>query len=370
MPKRRNQQRKFIAEGPMRPGQALVLATPMPRRKARKARASAPPPMRMPALPRTGPSIKPMIPHSLREEVCSVTDPFCPAAIGAKWLDEFPIATHTYCMKKIFSITTSAAGSSNFVFQPGVNAYNFDFVDAGVAFGNGCTQTASGTWATIQGQSRGCRVVSAGCRFWNALAMSAAGGYCHVGTCGAGEFSGVTITQGTLPNAIGDVQAVDIRSEWAWVAKPQSADARSLLSGTTNTISPSVVKGNVEWDALLVQFNGPVSTLVGYVEMVIHYEYTTIVNSTVTVVDGRVDAVRPKPSPKQDILKSAADNVLRALPAVTTAATNVVDKIGGMAMSAAGTALANYLFPGSGALVSGAGMLAGRPKTFSMKMLE
>jgi hypothetical protein len=356
MPRRnRSKQRVFIAEGPKLPGQQIVLATRMPRnRKGRRpkrghvgtatARGAMPPRVVTSKAP-TGRSI----PSGTVEQVCAVTDPFCKASMGSRWLDEYPVASHTFQIRRVLPINTPASGTQNVVVAVGANSYNYDTATDTAAFGNGCNQALAGAWTTALTNSRGARLVSAGVRWWNALPMSAAGGYIQVATVGPNEWNGNTYATGTLTNYCGDVTQLDIREQFLWTSSPTSPQSRAFLTGSPAAL-PGNIAGNQEWTHVLIQIVGQASTTnIGFLEIIFNLEFLPIAAATSLAGDMRIDVTHPKPNPKQDMIIAAANQVQRKLPQVTTAMGNVVDKFASVVMHKAGDALLSYMFPFAGA---------------------
>lgn len=56
--------------------------------------------------------------HSMMERVCSITDPFCSAAVGSKWMDDAANKTMPYAARAIDVITSGATGTGALLIAP------------------------------------------------------------------------------------------------------------------------------------------------------------------------------------------------------------------------------------------------------------
>jgi hypothetical protein len=56
--------------------------------------------------------------EKLAHAICSITDPFCAAAIGSKWPDQASSKTLAWTMEKFFTVATDANGKAGLYFSP------------------------------------------------------------------------------------------------------------------------------------------------------------------------------------------------------------------------------------------------------------
>jgi len=207
---------------------------------------------------------------AVEEYLCSVTDPFCDHAQGAV----SPYGTKQYTMpftvRSFSTIGTGAGGQANVVFQPGMREFNFHADTVAVA----STFTAAAGYNTSSGAlptflSQG-RVISAGVRWWNILAATAAGGSVTVVPVPDDSelLDGAAHSWASLNNTPGAV-TTSLRADGAYIFKrvdvPLSYEFTDITSG-------SGAPADNGWDAVLLNITGPASTNVLIIEWYLRCE--------------------------------------------------------------------------------------------------
>lgn len=213
------------------------------------------------------------VPHGLVSAVCSVTDPFCEHARGAKWHDSSSINSMAYTVRGAVPITTDANGSACVLMVPG-----WPYVSAqGVVTGNTAAFTdydilpISGTISSAVGK---CRVVSGGYSFVSTTSMSNSQGYVVAQDLAAPRAADITSILVETPYNNGYIrQPLRDPKPFSFVFRSGGPGSRDWFDTVTGSPVPVNTTDSHDWSVSTVGVKGgPASTQVGVIDYVIHYE--------------------------------------------------------------------------------------------------
>lgn len=307
-----------------------VKTTTVSKQKAtRPARAS-----RIPQQPKVDPS-------ALTRQVCSLVDPFCSAAYGAKFPDISSVRTLGYSHHTSFSITTDAGGNFggyvlpgwNSLWCPGNNPVLFPQTYA-IMLGTGAPTLVP----------NGYRIVSMGFILRNTATPLTSSGLVRVR--GLSALSGASIGTfdvGSYNVDFSDDTALQNTTETAVFLRRTSAAAGDFNRPSTTSVAGANISTWVSpgWGPVSVAvIGGPVSSACLSLELVVNYEVTFDDNDSLQL------ACTPA-APDNDIVTSAASRVQASVVSVVTAglqtAANMIER---KAKSALMNAIAARLNPG------------------------
>jgi hypothetical protein len=211
------------------------------------------------------------------ETVCSVTDPFCPHADGAKWIETQGAASFGLGLRQRVSISTNSNGKGALVFAPSSDDM----------FANSVTvSTNTITFAALTGGSSvldamvtagyvdEVRVVSAGCFWYDTLAATAEGGY--VLATEYDDYSpliGTTYNCGTFGQGNRDYSD-NLRKQGAWISRPTKDSAYEF-----SPLTSAGTGGTNDRTCLVLTIAGPDSTNgVLHVDLFVNLEFTLKTN--------------------------------------------------------------------------------------------
>jgi len=185
--------------------------------------------------------------------VCSVTDPFCPAAKNTKWPDGTAGNTLTEQFRGNVTITSNATGRACYAFAPGAP---YGYLSSAVDTATPPVATMAATYSSYKTTSMlstyggAFRVVSFGVIFRCVASATAAAGTITLGTI-AGVAPNVTITQGEELYDEVVVKAIQPGMEIAWVSVPRGTGARDFgaLSTTAGLNIP-------DWTCCVAEISG------------------------------------------------------------------------------------------------------------------
>lgn len=247
---------------------------------------------RQPAPRRTRVSARPTASTALVNRaatgVCSVTDPFCQHAEGAKW--QSPAASDApsipYIAKGIVPIVTGNTGSNYIVFVPTVAEYvgggakvdvePVTYPAVGALVDDGTLST--GLSSTIHGNApMKARIVNAGFRVWDAAPATSAGGYLLMHQIDYGDWAtdtyASTVIHNTDPNML-----LDRRKGGHFIAQRVNAEA-DQFTAVTSTPKNAETTG---WSNCVVVCTGEPNITVAYMEWVIHFEIVPHLGTTLS----------------------------------------------------------------------------------------
>lgn len=208
--------------------------------------------------------------------ICSLTNPFCKAAKGAKYLDESSVASMPYQMHARATVTTNAAGNGGIVICPG---FLFQYFKDSTVTTPGVL-SATAFQASLGGTGLApalYRIVSMGIILRSVASLMTATGMCRIrgyigegnqiAVCNATSYNNVTFSQDIPLNAL---------KETCVVNKPSSAAFKNFIQlwATNATGSQNIVDyTNPGWcDISIYLEGGPASSSPIDVEFFINYE--------------------------------------------------------------------------------------------------
>jgi len=253
-------------------------------------------------------------------QVCSITDPFCPAAKGARFPDGTGGNSIAFQMRGVVNITTgtasgSSTGAAIYVIAPG--AY-YGLLN-GASF-SGSTWTMNGTYAAftpnslLANNAAKARVVSAGAIVRGTCSMSNAQGQVYMSEApGTVTFSsGLTQCDFAYPNI--SVTALTTGFEKSWISKPQGNIARQFQSVNANN---SYFPG---WTNLVVEVNGgPASIACVAIEYFINVEFQL-------QADNSLSQLAPKSTAASPVVIKANSDYQNKQPTIIAGGASVVEK--------------------------------------------
>jgi len=203
------------------------------------------------------------------ESVCAVTDPFCPAASGARWADKSAVGTATMQSRMIITLATGTNGYGALLFFPSCTKYFFQ--QYALTSGTLTPTTLTGEAGSTSAFFSYCdtvRVVSAGLRCWDIAASTAIGGSIVIT-----EYPNFKAVENIPLNVASSGQGIkttfmDRRKEVSFVTKPSNDNAYDFSDTNEN---PGTGGDNCRTGCLLT-VSGAASNSVLAIEVVINYE--------------------------------------------------------------------------------------------------
>jgi len=282
------------------------------------------------------------VPSGMVETVCSIVDPFCTKARGAKWFDGMGESTIPFQVRGHISGVAVTGGGAIYGFTPGVSTTYF--YQASLIGG-------TYTWGAAYGGAPGVgfivtncsayRVVTAGLIIRNVLPALTAGGYIIVTRVPKLALLGAT-------QAAGNVYAVEVAThpivsgmEIPVLFRPLGSSSRSFTAfEPLNTTYPGG-----QFDAIQIEMVGaPVGVCLDF-EIV--YNIECLVNE----VNASLLQLVPVTAPSNPLVVSMANQASAALSDLTYTS---VKAIGSSALKWIGSRLMSAMHPGPKLL--GAGM--------------
>lgn len=209
---------------------------------------------------------------ALAERVCSIYDPFCPAATGARYPSEFASNTMTYQSRALLPAIAGAAGAYTFAFSPDVNPAGTIATNAANVYTFPASFSVSDTnYTTWLASVRNVRVVSAGLRFIPQQAVANASAVFMIGTVAdlVPQLGGSSYDIGSILTQCADVEVISSAEPFLWTANPRALGAFDLIPQTSATTTTR--SGN--WPAVLVgTTSASASAVLGSFEMIINLE--------------------------------------------------------------------------------------------------
>jgi len=293
-----------------------------------------------------------------------MTDPFCDAAIGARWTDAVgQTATLTYTSKSVVTLTAGTSGRAALTFVPSfalANTNGFFYIEnafSGTSVVVAGPDTSDGVLPSIltADNTAGARIVSAGCTWWDVSSATSAGGSV-IATEWSDYNSYNNAVLGLFPDSslgLGSRATVcDRRKPCSWISRPSGPDAYNFID-----ITGAIDHHNRT--AVTIIANGSASVPLIAVEFSINFEIQVSAESVFTRM------VRPNPVSQVAVqaarvagqLESGMDPFIAGgKDAVHRAITNGASRFVGSALGY-GARLAGAYFGGvPGAIAGGAGM--------------
>jgi len=285
---------------------------------------------------------------SLVKQVCSMLDPFCPEAKGARLPDGGGSRTFTYQSRQVNSLVSGHLG------KVGLQIYTPATTSAGY-FGS-TTDNASNQvtvmsallnsdpqLATALASASAARIVSAGIRYWSTQPSTATGGLVVV-TVGD-DFtqlinkSGLTIDPTVVSGVGATSMTFDSRKEFTVVLAPKDTQS-NMFQRTTNPTATS--NPYYPFEQVAVGFKtANIDETIGFIEYIINYEYE-VLSTNGTTWGGSVlpNMGTPAPSANPKVM-SARDTVAKNLESIYDGGVELLERAVRNRATAAITALAD-----------------------------
>lgn len=212
--------------------------------------------------------------------VCSVTDPFCPAAKNQKWPDGTSGNTLTEQFRGSVTVSSGASGTNAIAFA---GAAPFGYLTTSASGASSVTFGA--TWATYKTSSllatygSQYRIVSCGVIARSVASAVNSSGLITFGTTGTPALTGQVLTLGSELYDEVEIKAIQPGLEFCWISQPRGPTAREFQTQSTSA-NPLV-----EWTSLVVELSGcPISTPVINFEWYVNVEFTATANAALTAL--------------------------------------------------------------------------------------
>lgn len=259
-----------------------------------------------------GPKMSTKQSKSIIEAICSIFDPFCPEALGARIPDGQP-HTFTAQARGTVTLTTGATGGLNaWSFTPAPpygwsqnNALSFPVTMSAQA-----TLNNLGTGSLFANYGDKCRIVSAGAILRATQSANAAQGYFTLQTQ-QGFTPGTSQVQGDFLGFDNTVVANYPGMETTYVFKP----INKVLSRQFVTPGVPTSSGDLfGWPTLVIYYQGGVTgaTNVAVVEYYMNIEFTVVAESSLATIAPKSQPAHPAVLKALDQVQETANPVLKA----------------------------------------------------------
>lgn len=283
--------------------------------------------------------------------VCSITDPFCPAARGSKWPDQSAAASLPITVEGIIQVATDANGNAAVLLTPtyprGYAVSNVINPTTGLAEFADLVEYASG--GDFAGSARAYRLVSGGASLTSTASMMTSQGMMRGLELSGSGASGNNNYEDVELNSLSytSVSTKPVRESGSMFGyfKPSGNEAREFNSFDDGGLSISDMSTN-DWTALVFAVTGgPASTVVAEIRYVLHLELAFTQGNM-------MNRFATRPPPPNTMLTNASSYVSgKASSFITGVAANVEKTFMSKAISYASGALANWMLPGSGPIM-------------------
>jgi hypothetical protein len=297
--------------------------------------------------------ISPRVAANISTQICSVTDPFCSHARGAKYNTSGNPQTLTYQCRQIITVTTGASGWAFFAVDGGAHPGDVYYQEAAATAQVTVVPPDSGigSFFTEGGDPVYFRVVSSGFRIWDVAPRTAAGGVIVATDIPDYEnYTSDLFDLGTIPpNSRTNV--ADRRVGCGWTSN-QTNRAYPFISATAGG-------ANTTRSGCLVAISGDASSVVAQIELVFNYEYMPQMGATNFVAPatshGRIAR------PVQELVDEYATNVNPHFDGSTrkAASQTILDRVNSFVRRALPLASAGLGFLEGGPVGAIAGFAAG-----------
>lgn len=275
--------------------------------------------------------------------VCSIFDPFCPQAAGAKWPDGTIYKTLTYQNRFTVTVTTGAGGAAVIWVVPGLA---FNYATNSPAAGTVTWPSTMSLGGTSPANWQFGRVVSAGVKVIPTASMTNTSGYFVVTEIMEFAAGGASSSVGAMSDVEMYTQPAS-GGEFCWVSRagPLGHTFRRLDANTTYQTDTA------DRSCLMVTLvGGPASVAAFAAEVTVNWEYYF------TAQDAMNLAATPSP-PANTFLTRASESVQNAVGSFVKGNQDqfgrVVEMAAGRVLRAGGNAIAGYLTGGASQLLLG-----------------
>lgn len=218
--------------------------------------------------PRAKMSGKPAQSLHLAHKVCSISNPFCPEAMGAKLPDQNATPSATYQDRSVRGVVTDANGYAAYYITPNSIEQWLPYTTIASAevtvWG---TYLASNFYTLIGNVCKQYRIVSWGFRYVTTCAYTDATGFINaaeiIGSPVTGNNYVIANMQSGISNHLYPMRDCEIR----FVGRPNGDEAMEYIAYNSTSKTPFT-------GAVLAIAGGPLSKTVGFVEIFVNYEWT------------------------------------------------------------------------------------------------
>jgi hypothetical protein len=260
---------------------------------------------------------------------CSILNPFCPAAKGARLPDGNADKTMPFQERYLVTVTTDATyGYAAFVFCPNNNYTNWYQATAFNASKQITTWGAiqqgstlqSNTWGTYANRTR---IVSAGIKWIPTIAATAAGGPMIISQLN--EPQALVGTSGGATNILPAVglgvatKAQDFRDPVTCISVPAD-DSATLFNTPTAGISSAPGNSSNSYSGYFFSFTGPTNTVLGTFEYVINYEVEIVFSGSGNILGQMVTT-----SPDNPVAIAARKSIVKGMDTIMKGGEAIVD---------------------------------------------
>jgi hypothetical protein len=309
----------------------------------RKGRASAKGQLPKPAgvgVPRTavGQSTA-IVRASLAQQVCSISNPFCPEARGARWPDNSHMRSLGYSRVFTQPLATFADGTGGVLIAQGSTAL---LAFATATIGSGALTFGGGftAWTPTDGVANKYRITSWGIKLSCTLPPLSAQGMCHVrlySNQSGANFTTINVTDDACEELIDIPIARLVEEDLFVIPMPIGLEARQYR--TLNASGTFANYQNIGWQQVVIGITGGAASSS---EVLKAYIY---VNAELIPGEGASQAVYAMaPPPDSPSVRQGSSNVLESIGNFVSGAADKVEKIfESKAFQIVGAGVAAYL---------------------------
>lgn len=244
--------------------------------------------------------------------ICSITDPFCYEAKGAKWTDGMGEATMPgQCRGHAFMAAVGATGSNIWAISPALN-YTYlggNSITAGVWTFNGNYSATPGA-AAITTYAYQLRIVTAGIIIRNVLPALTSQGFLIINRISQAPATGSTINSGSVYGVQTACHALVTGLEIPVLFRPLGSASRAFaFPNTLSTTQP-----NFGFDVITVEvIGGPVTSGINMLDI----EFVYNVEFTLTPANEGLQQFVPVAAPSNPVMVNVANKASEALGDLT-----------------------------------------------------
>lgn len=209
---------------------------------------------------------------SLHRQICSITDPFCTHAKGAKYPDGHGAGTVTYQIRSSIGLSTSAGGGGLNYFGAtlpysyiGYSSYAANAFTLGSGYGQ-----LPGNTASFVAYADAYRVVSWGLVIRNNLPATTAAGQLIVSRQSSIPPPSSVVTEGALVGSAVEVHPICAGMEIAIIGRPLGTTSRAFTGQNTSSTTSDT------WDVIKVEIFGAGTSVTSAlsIEVLYNVEFT------------------------------------------------------------------------------------------------
>lgn len=277
----------------------------MSKSKNKKSKKSAKSKQKQTPKPKALKAVSPQHHEKALERICSLTDPFCRHAIGARWTDSSTLNSMPFTVRGSLEIATDANGYGAAVFVPSLS---YGYGDSPTITLGVATYSALTAWPNISAITSSIsqfRLTSGGITINSIMTPLTASGY--------------TFVQELAPGGNADLTTLSINStsNSAWyrhpnkntdpinyIFKPGGTDSRRFRSINSSSAITSVDSN--DYTMVHVTVTGPVSTTCLVVDYVLHFEIVFKAGDAMNLM------VKPSAGSNLALTQAATDAIVQA----------------------------------------------------------